>query len=93
MLSLEARENGFNYIMSETFAELLEESLASRQIKQGEILTASVVDVNADVVIVNAGLKSEAVIPANQFLDDSGNIEVDIGDTVEVALDAVEDGY
>ena len=92
-MSLEARENGFNYIMSETFAELLEESLASRQIKQGEILTASVVDVNADVVIVNAGLKSEAVIPANQFLDDSGNIEVDIGDTVEVALDAVEDGY
>ena len=79
--------------MSETFAELLEESLASRQMKQGAILQATVVDVNQDVVIVNAGLKSEAVIPANQFLDDKGELEVDVGDEVEVALDAVEDGF
>ena len=79
--------------MSESFAELLEESLANRQMKQGSILQATVVEVNQDVVIVNAGLKSEAVIPANQFLDDKGELEVEIGDEVEVALDAVEDGF
>ena len=79
--------------MSESFAELLEESLADRQMKQGAILQATVVDVNQDVVIVTAGLKSEAVIPANQFLDDKGELEVDVGDEVEVALDAVEDGF
>ena len=79
--------------MSESFAELLEESLANRQMKQGAILQATVVDVNQDVVIVNAGLKSEAVIPANQFLDDKGELEVEVGDEVEVALDAVEDGF
>ena len=80
-------------IMTETFAELFEESLANQQIKQGAILTAVVVDVNPDVVIVNAGLKSEAVIPANQFLDENGHVEVEVGDEVEVALDAVEDGF
>ena len=79
--------------MSESFAELLEENLASRYIKQGAILQATVVDVNADVVIVNAGLKSEAVIPSNQFLDEQGQLEVEVGDEVEVALDAVEDGF
>ena len=88
----EARESGIT-CMSESFAELLEESLANRQMKQGAILQATVVDVNPDVVIVNAGLKSEAVIPANQFLDDKGDLEVDVGDEVEVALDAVEDGF
>ena len=89
---LEARESG-SACMSESFAELLEESLANRQMKQGAILQATVVDVNQDVVIVNAGLKSEAVIPANQFLDDKGDLEVGVGDEVEVALDAVEDGF
>jgi len=79
--------------MTESFAELLEESLASQQIKQGAILTATVVDINSDVVIVHAGLKSEAVIPANQFLDERGDLEVQVGDEVEVALDAVEDGF
>jgi small subunit ribosomal protein S1 len=79
--------------MSESFADLLEESLAGQQIKPGAILTGTVIDVNSDVVIVNAGLKSEAVIPANQFLNDRGEVEVAVGDEVEVALDAVEDGY
>jgi small subunit ribosomal protein S1 len=79
--------------MSESFAELFEESLANQQIKQGAILTATVVGINPDVVIVHAGLKSEAVIPANQFLDDHGELEVEVGDEVEVALDAVEDGF
>ena len=81
-----------NY-MSESFAELLEESLANQQIKPGAILNGEVIDVNSDVVIVNAGLKSEAVIPASQFLNEEGDLEVDVGDTVEVALDTVEDGY
>ena len=71
--------------MSESFAELLEESLANQQIKQGSILTATVVDVNQDVVIVHAGLKSEAVISTDQFLNERGEIEVQIGDEVEVA--------
>lgn len=79
--------------MSESFAELLEESLANQQIRQGSILTATVVDVNQDVVIVHAGLKSEAVIPTEQFLNERGEVEVEIGDDVEVALDTVEDGF
>jgi len=79
--------------MSESFAELLEESLATQQIKQGAILTGTVIEINSDVVIVHAGLKSEAVIPTNQFLDEQGDLEVEVGDEVEVALDAVEDGF
>jgi len=79
--------------MSESFAELLEQSLAGQQIKPGAIITGIVIDVNNDVVIVNAGLKSEAVIPASQFFNEDGEVEVDIGDTVEVALDTVEDGF
>jgi len=79
--------------MTESFAELFEESLASQRIKPGTILTGNVVEVNPDVVIVNAGLKSEAVIPAEQFYNDQGEIEVAVGDEVEVALDTVEDGF
>jgi small subunit ribosomal protein S1 len=79
--------------MSESFAELLEESLAGQQTTPGSIIIGTVMDVNSDVVIVNAGLKSEAVIPTSQFLDDNGEIEVDVGDEVEVALDTVEDGF
>ncbi|HEX6996040.1 MAG TPA: 30S ribosomal protein S1 [Gammaproteobacteria bacterium] len=79
--------------MSESFAELLEQSLATQQIKPGAILMGKVVDVNDDVVIVNAGLKSEAVIPSSQFLNDKGELEVSVGDEVEVALDTVEDGF
>ncbi len=79
--------------MTESFAELFEESLASQQIKPGSILNGTVVSVNSDVVIVNAGLKSEAVIPVEQFHNDKGELEVAVGDDVEVALDAVEDGF
>jgi small subunit ribosomal protein S1 len=79
--------------MSESFAALLEESLASQKIKPGSILTGIVVGVNQDMVIVNAGLKSEAVIPADQFFNERGELEVKVGDTVEVALDTVEDGF
>jgi small subunit ribosomal protein S1 len=79
--------------MTESFAELFEESLASQRIKPGTILTGSVVDISPEVVIVSAGLKSEAVIPVSQFLNDQGELEIQVGDDVEVALDAVEDGF
>jgi small subunit ribosomal protein S1 len=76
----------------ESFASMFEESLASQRIKPGAILMGRVVEVGPDVVIVNAGLKSEAVIPVEQFKNDRGEIEVSVGDDVEVALDSVEDG-
>ncbi len=79
--------------MSESFAELFEESFASQQIKPGAIITGTVVAVNDDVVIVSAGLKSEAVIPIEQFKNDKSADGIAVGDTVEVALDAVEDGF
>ncbi|MDH3430122.1 MAG: 30S ribosomal protein S1 [Gammaproteobacteria bacterium] len=79
--------------MSESFAELFEESFASRQIKPGAIITGVVVAVNDDVVIVSAGLKSEAVIPIEQFKNDKSEGGISVGDEVEVALDAVEDGF
>ena len=77
----------------ESFAELFEQSIASQKIKPGSILTGHVIDISPEVVIVAAGLKSEATIPASQFLDDQGKIEVEVGDEVEVALDALEDGF
>jgi small subunit ribosomal protein S1 len=79
-------------LMTESFASMFEESLASQRIKPGAILTGRVVEVGPDVVLVNAGLKSEAVIPVEQFKNDRGEIEVQVGDDVEVALDSVEDG-
>ena len=79
-------------LMTESFAQLFEESLASQKIKPGAILMGRIVDIGPDVVLVNAGLKSEAVIPVEQFKNDRGEIEVSVGDDVEVALDSVEDG-
>ena len=78
--------------MTESFAELFEESLASQRIRPGQILTGRVIDVGPDVVVVSAGLKSEAVIPVQQFKNERGELEVAVGDEVEVALDSVEDG-
>jgi small subunit ribosomal protein S1 len=78
--------------MTESFAQLFEQSLANQRIRPGMILTGLVVDVTPDVVIVNVGLKSEAVIPLEQFKNERGEVEVKSGDQVEVALDSVEDG-
>ena len=78
--------------MTESFAELFEQSLANQRIRPGMILTGLIVDVTDDVVIVNVGLKSEAVIPLEQFKNERGEVEVKPGDEVEVALDSVEDG-
>src|SRR6202162_5488693 len=74
--------------MTESFAQLFEQSLANQRIRPGMILTGLV----SDVVIVNVGLKSEAVIPLEQFKNERGEVEVKAGDEVEVALDSVEDG-
>ncbi len=79
--------------MSESFAELLEESFSNLNMKPGSIVDGTVIDIRNDVVVVNAGLKSEGVIPIDQFKTERGEVNVAIGDVVEVALDAVEDGY
>jgi small subunit ribosomal protein S1 len=79
--------------MTESFAELFEQSLNATQLNPGAIVTGTVVEITNDSVIVNAGLKSEGVIPRTQFLSPEGHLEVAVGDEVMVALDAVEDGY
>jgi small subunit ribosomal protein S1 len=79
--------------MSESFAELFEESLAKTKMKPGSILMGTVVDINNDYVVVNAGLKSEGVIPLTQFMAENGDVDVHVGDAVEVALDTIEDGF
>ncbi len=78
--------------MPETFADLFEQR-QQLSLKPGSIIEATVVEVQPEVVIVNAGLKSEGVIPIQQFKDENGDVEVHEGDTVEVALDMLEDGY
>ena len=79
--------------MSETFEQLLEESLKGSVMQTGAVISAEVVDVNGDYVVVNAGLKSESEIPATQFRDADGAVSVQIGDFVEVAIEALEDGF
>ena len=79
--------------MAESFAQLLEESEDNINTQPGMIINGTVVDIGKDAVIVNAGLKSEGMIPIEQFRTDNGELEVEIGDEVEVALDALEDGY
>jgi len=79
--------------MTESFAELFEESIANTQLRSGAIVIGTVLDITNDSVIVNAGLKSEGVIPKNQFFNMNGDLEVAVGDQVEVALDTVEDGF
>jgi small subunit ribosomal protein S1 len=79
--------------MSESFAELFEQSQVEQKMRPGAIVKAMVLSVGPDVVVVNAGLKSEGVIPVSQFYNERGDLTVQIGDVVEVALDAVEDGY
>jgi small subunit ribosomal protein S1 len=78
--------------MTESFAELFEQSIASQRIRPGTILTGLIVEVGQDYVVVNVGLKSEAVIPAEQFKNEKGEMEAVVGEEVEVALDSVEDG-
>ena len=79
-------------VMTESFAELFEQSLLTQQMRPGSILKATVVHIGPDYIIVNAGLKSEGNIPREQFINESGELEVAVGDAVDVALEAVEDG-
>jgi len=79
--------------MSESFAALFEESLARSNMKAGQVISAEVVRIDHNFVVVNAGLKSEAFISVEEFLNDQGEIEVQPGDFVSVAIDALENGY
>ena len=79
--------------MSESFAELFEESLKELDMAPGSIVTGTVVAIENDFVIVNAGLKSEGVIPLEQFRNDKGEVDLKVGDDVRVALEALEDGF
>jgi small subunit ribosomal protein S1 len=77
----------------DSFAALFEESLARQEMRSGEVITAEVVAIDSDHVTVNAGLKSESVIDAAEFLNDRGEMEVQIGDFVKVCIESLEDGY
>lgn len=77
----------------ESFAALFEESLATQEMRAGEVITAEVVSVDSDFVIVNAGLKSESVIAASEFQNAQGELDVKVGDFVKVAIEKLEDGY
>jgi small subunit ribosomal protein S1 len=79
--------------MTENFAQLFEESLKQLETRPGAIVKGTVVAIDKDIVLVDAGLKSESAIPAEQFKNAEGNLEIAVGDTVDVALDAVEDGF
>ncbi len=79
--------------MSESFAELFEESLKTVDMEPGSIVTGVVIDMDSEWITVHAGLKSEGVIPRDQFLDSTGQCQLDIGDEVQVALETVEDGF
>ena len=77
----------------DSFAAMFEESLNRKEMRAGEVITAEVVRVDYNYVVVNAGLKSESYIPLEEFKDDHGNIEVNDGDFISVAIEALENGY
>ena len=79
--------------MTESFAELFEESLVNQELRRGAVIIGTVVDIQSDTVVVNAGLKSEGVIPIVEFRNAQGELEVAVGDEVEVSLEAIEDGF
>lgn len=79
--------------MTESFAQLFEESLKEIETRPGSIVRGTVVSIAKDVVLVDAGLKSESAIPVEQFRNAQGELEIEVGDQVDVALDAVEDGF
>ncbi|KVW94320.1 30S ribosomal protein S1 [Thiobacillus denitrificans] len=77
----------------ESFADLFEESLVHQEMRQGEVITAEIIDIDSNFVTVNAGLKSESLIPIEEFKNDLGEIEAKIGDFVAVAIESIEDGF
>ncbi len=82
-----------DHSMTESFAELFEQSIAATKLKPGAIITGQVMEIRSDMVIVNAGLKTEGVVPIQQFRNFDGELEVKVGDEVELLLDAIEDGF
>ncbi|AEE23459.1 30S ribosomal protein S1 [Paraglaciecola chathamensis] len=82
-----------NLTMTENFAQLFEESLKEIETRPGAIVKGTIVSIDKDIVLVDAGLKSESAIPAEQFRNADGTLDVEIGDQVDVALDAIEDGF
>jgi len=80
-------------IGEESFAALFEESLTLQEMRTGEVITAEIVRIDQNFVVVNAGLKSESYVPIEEFRNDRGEVEVQVGDFVHVAIDALEDGY
>jgi small subunit ribosomal protein S1 len=79
--------------MSENFAQLFEESLQTIETRPGAIVKGTIVAIQKDIVLVDAGLKSESAIPVEQFFNNAGEVDVNVGDEIDVALDAVEDGF
>ena len=79
--------------MNDNFAELFEQSQIENKMRPGSIISAKVLDIKTDSVVVNAGLKSEGVIPIEQFFNEEGQLEITVGDDVDVSLDSIEDGY
>ena len=77
----------------ESFAALFEESMSKREMRAGEVITAEVVRIEQNVVVVDAGLKSESYISIEEFKDDRGEVEVEVGESVGVAIETIEDGY
>ncbi|OJW95263.1 30S ribosomal protein S1 [Thiobacillus sp. 65-1402] len=77
----------------ESFAALFEESLSHQEMRQGEVITAEIIDIDHNFVTVNAGLKSESLIPLEEFKNDQGEIEAKVGDFVSVAIESIEDGF
>ncbi len=77
----------------ESFAALFEESLALQEMRSGEVITAEVVSIDHNFVVVNAGLKSESYVPIEEFRNDRGELEVEVGDFIHVAIDALENGF
>ena len=82
-----------NPIVQESFADLFEASLTRQEMRQGEVITAEVVRIDQNLVVVNAGLKSESYIDREEFLDDQGVLEVKVGDFVQVAIEQLENGF
>ena len=79
--------------MSESFSNLLDESLSTLDMQPGSIVSGVVLDVDKDWVTVHVGLKSEGVISLDEFRNNEGTVDIEVGDEIEVALEAVEDGY
>src|SRR6185312_5757567 len=94
LIAMTALRSHSGTLMTESFSELFEQSQqAIAKLKPGAIVTGIVVEIRNDVIVVNAGLKSEGIVPIEQFKDEKGELEVQVGDEVKVALEALEDGF